>query len=46
MVIADLGSFIEDLVVCKLCKTETVEEYCIVCYKELIMNAIIIKEPK
>ena len=46
MVIADLGSYLNITEPCRLCRKESVavsgkHKYCIVCYKELIINAIL-----
>ena len=46
MVIADLGDYLDTAEPCRLCRSESIPisgklKYCLVCYKELIANAIL-----
>lgn len=46
MVIADLGKFLNITEPCRLCRKESASvsgkyKYCIVCYKEVIINVIL-----
>lgn len=48
MVIADLGEFLDITEPCRLCRKQSIiisgeRKYCVVCYKELIANAILQK---
>ena len=48
MVIADLGEFLEITEPCRLCRKQSIiisgeRKYCIVCYKELLVNVILQK---
>ena len=46
MVIADLGDYLNITEPCRLCRKESIAvsgklKYCVVCYKEAIINAIL-----
>jgi len=46
MVIADLGEYVDTSEPCRLCRKESIsisghKKYCIICYKELLANAIL-----